>query len=126
MKVCIPVAEYSGLESPVYGHFGSAPGFALVDSETMSIELLDNHDQAHVHGQCHPMKALASLSPDAVVVGGIGAGALRGLRAAGIKVYRCEGSTIRDAVGLFKSGGLAEIHENDACAGHSGGHSCHD
>jgi predicted Fe-Mo cluster-binding NifX family protein len=125
MKVCIPVAEYCGLESPVYGHFGSAPAFALVDSETMSVELLGNPDQAHVHGQCRPMHALAGLSPDAIIVGGIGTGALRGLRAAGIKVYRGAGSTIQEAVGLLKTGGLSEIGEDDACAGHSGGHSCH-
>lgn len=125
MKLAIPVAEDLGLESPVYGHFGSAPTFVLVDSETMSVESLGNQDQAHVHGQCRPMHALAGLSPDAVVVGGIGAGALRGLRAAGIKVYRCDGGTVMDAVRLVQSGGLPEVREDDACAGHGGGHSCH-
>ena len=98
MKVAIPVAEYRGLESLVYGHFGSAPIFVLVDSETMSVEALGNQDQAHVHGQCSPVKALAGARPDAVVVGGIGAGAVRGLRAAGIKVYCCCGGTVAQAV----------------------------
>jgi predicted Fe-Mo cluster-binding NifX family protein len=42
MKVAIPVAEYCGLDSLVYGHFGSAPLFVLVDTETMSIESLSN------------------------------------------------------------------------------------
>jgi len=125
MKVCIPVAEYCGLESPVYGHFGSAPGFVLVDSETMSIERSGNQDQTHVHGQCHPMKAIAGMSPDAVVVGGIGAGALRGLLATGIKVYRCDGGTVADAMRLLGNGELSEIAEDDACAGHSEDHSCH-
>jgi predicted Fe-Mo cluster-binding NifX family protein len=125
MRVCIPVAEYRGLESPVYGHFGSAPAFVLVDSETMSVELLGNRDQEHVHGQCSPVKALAGVSPDAVVVGGIGAGALRGLLAAGIRVYRCEGNTVADAVRLLKNGELPEVQKDDACAGHSDGHSCH-
>jgi predicted Fe-Mo cluster-binding NifX family protein len=125
MKVCIPVAEYCGLDSLVYGHFGSAPGFALVDSETMSIELLGNPNPEHVHGQCRPMQALAAAGPDAVVVGGIGGGALRGLLAAGIRVYRCAGNTVMDAVRLLKNGDLDEMREDDACAGHSGGHSCH-
>jgi predicted Fe-Mo cluster-binding NifX family protein len=125
MKIAIPVAEYNGLESPVYGHFGSAPSFVVVDSETMSVEELGNQNQEHVHGQCRPMVALAGRKPDAVVVGGIGAGALRGLRAAGIKVYRCDGNTVADAVRLLKDGALPEIVENDTCAGHSGGHSCH-
>jgi predicted Fe-Mo cluster-binding NifX family protein len=126
MKVCIPVAEYCGLESPVYGHFGSAPAFALVDCETMSVELLGNQNQEHVDGQCRPMKALAGLTPDAVVVGGIGAGALRGLLGAGIRVYRCGGDTVADAVRLLKNGELPEMQEDDACTGHAGGYSCHD
>ena len=87
MKVAIPVAEDCGLESLVYGHFGSAPVFVLVDSETMSVESLGNRDQIHVHGQCSPVKALAGTKPYAVVVGGIGGGALLGLRGAGIRVY---------------------------------------
>ncbi len=125
MKVAVPVAEFSGLESPVYGHFGSAPSFVLVDSETLAVEELGNQNQDHVHGQCRPMVALAGRNPDAVVVGGIGMGALRGLRAAGIKVYGCDGGTVADAVTLLKKGALPEIGDDDACAGHSGGHSCH-
>jgi predicted Fe-Mo cluster-binding NifX family protein len=125
MKVAIPVAEDYGLESLVYGHFGSAPVFVLVDSETMSVESLGNRDQAHVHGQCSPMQALAGRSPDAVVVGGIGAGAVRGLRAAGIKVYHCDGGTVAQAVGWLKAGELPEMDEDSACTGHAGGHTCH-
>ncbi len=42
MKVAIPVAEDRGLDSEIYGHFGSAPVFVLVDSETMSVQALGN------------------------------------------------------------------------------------
>ncbi|MEN6577322.1 MAG: NifB/NifX family molybdenum-iron cluster-binding protein [Phycisphaerales bacterium] len=125
MRIAIPVAEYRGLESLVYGHFGSAPVFVLVDSETMSVEALENEDHAHVHGQCSPMRALAGAGPEAVVVGGIGAGALVGLRQAGITVYRAAGKTVAEVVSLLKNGELPEIREDGACAGHSGGHSCH-
>ena len=125
MKIAIPVAEYLGLESPVYGHFGSAPAFALVDAETMSVKAINNSDHAHVHGACSPMKALAGARPDAVVVGGIGMGALLGLRAAGIKVFRAVDGTVADAVRQLKASELPEIEETGACAGHGGGHSCH-
>lgn len=124
MKVCIPVMEYRGLESEVYGHFGAAPAFAIVDCETMAVEQVGNEDQTHVHGQCSPVKALAGARPEVVVVGGIGVGALRGLRSVGIKVYRCAGQTVADAVDLLKNGKLSEIREDDTCTGHSGGHSC--
>jgi len=124
MKICIPVAEYHGLDSPVYGHFGSAPCFALVDTETMTVSPLDNRDQAHIHGACSPVKAMAGAKPDAVVVGGIGTGALLGLRAAGIKVYRAGGGTIEQVVRLLKAGKLSDMDEDAACAGHAGGHDC--
>ena len=125
MKIAIPVADYRGLESVVYGHFGSAPAFALVDSETMSVKAMGNQNQAHVHGACSPMKALAGARPDAVIVGGIGTGALLGLRAAGIKVYRAVGGTVAEAVRQFKTAELPEIEEDGACASHGGDHTCH-
>jgi len=34
MKLCIPISEDRGLDSPICGHFGSAPAFLLVDTET--------------------------------------------------------------------------------------------
>ena len=125
MKIAIPVADYRGLESPVYGHFGSAPVFALVDSETMAIEPVGNRDHGHVHGACSPLKALAGAKPDAIIVGGIGMGALLGLRAAGMKVYRCTEGTVTDAVRLLTDNKLEEIDDKGACAGHGGGHTCH-
>lgn len=125
MRVCIPVARYSGLESPVFGHFGSAPCFALVDTETMAVEQLSNRDHEHVHGACSPIKALAGSNPDVILVGGIGMGALMRLRAAGIKVYRASGGTVESAVRQFGNNELAEIDENGVCAGHDAGHVCH-
>ncbi len=32
MKICFPVEQHEGLESQVYGHFGSAPSFVVVDN----------------------------------------------------------------------------------------------
>jgi len=124
MKVAIPVAEDCGFESLVYGHFGSAPTFVLVDVETMSVVSLGNEDHGHVHGQCSPMKALAGHRPEAVVVGGIGAGALLGLRQAGIKVYRSAGRTVAETVALLKEGRLAEVALEHTCGGHGGGGGC--
>jgi predicted Fe-Mo cluster-binding NifX family protein len=125
MKICIPVAEDRGLESLVYGHFGSAPTFVLVDSDTMSVESLDNRDQVHAHGQCSPLKALAGARPEAVVVGGIGAGALLGLHNAGIRVYQAAGKTVAEVISLLKQGGLKGIELEHACGGHGEGSGCH-
>lgn len=123
MKVCIPVENDRGLESQVYGHFGSAPLFVLADTETMRVEPLANSDRGHIHGQCSPVKALAGLKPDAVLVGGIGPGALHGLRSLGIRVFRCDDVTVAEALRRLNAGELQEMDEVATCAGHS--HGCH-
>ena len=126
MKLCIPVAENHALNSIVYGHFGSAPLFLLVDSETLAVEPLINHDEHHIHGACNPLKALAGRAVDAVLVGGIGAGAVRGLRQAGIAVYRSSPEqTVAQAVAQFKAGELPELDMQHACGGHAAGGECH-
>ena len=124
MKICIPTETKDGLTAKVYGHFGSAPYFTLCDSETLKCEFIDNGDQHHEHGMCNPIKAVGGAKPDAVVVGGIGMGAIRGLNAAGIKVYISPEATVDGAVKAIKSGSLKEADATCACA-HHGGHGCH-
>ena len=125
MNLCISVEEYRGLDSIVFGHFGSAPAFALVNTETMIVEALDNHDHDHQHGMCSPLKAIGSRPVDAVIVGGIGPGAIRGLQAAGIDVFRFVGGTVADAVQQYMAGALPALTLQHACGGHGTGHDCH-
>ena len=58
MKICFPTFNLEGLESRVYEHFGSAPGFVIVDTETQTVEEINNNDLHHAHGMCQPLKAL--------------------------------------------------------------------
>ncbi|MBE0616935.1 MAG: diguanylate cyclase, partial [Proteobacteria bacterium] len=67
MKVCFPVDDNQGLESSVFGHFGSAPCFLVVDTETAQVAEVINRDLQHAHGACSPVKALGGHSVDAVV-----------------------------------------------------------
>ena len=53
MKICFPVEKEFGIESKVYGHFGSAPMFIVVESETNEVQIINNRDIEHVHGQGH-------------------------------------------------------------------------
>jgi predicted Fe-Mo cluster-binding NifX family protein len=115
MKIAVPVEEYRGLDSEVYGHFGSAPMFVLVDSETMSVRALDNPNAVHEHGHCSPLKALGDARPDAILVGGIGMGAVMGLRQAGIGVWRAQMGTVADALRMFNDGELEELSHKGTC-----------
>jgi len=92
MKICFPVESNKGLESNVYDHFGSAPTFVIFNTETKSHEIINNQNLEHEHGKCSPVKALAGKVVDAIVVGGIGAGAVNKLNNMGIKVYRASRS----------------------------------
>ena len=80
MKIAFPVLEDKGLDSVVHGHFGSAPFFVFVDVDGDSVEVFENPDQDHQHGNCNPMSALGGRRVDGVVVGGIGGGALKKLK----------------------------------------------
>ncbi len=81
MKVGFAVQTNQGIESEVYDHFGSAPAFIIVDTEGKEVLTVNNRDLHHVHGACNPIMALDGKSVDAMVVGGIGAGALTKLNA---------------------------------------------
>jgi predicted Fe-Mo cluster-binding NifX family protein len=122
MKICFPVAENQGLESEVYGHFGSAPQFLVVDTETREITTLNNGDEHHAHGACQPLKALGGQEVDAIVVGGIGGGALMGLNRAGFKVYKAQGLTIADNITCFAQDELPILTPEQTCGGHAHGH----
>ncbi|HYA12091.1 MAG TPA: NifB/NifX family molybdenum-iron cluster-binding protein [Thermodesulfovibrionales bacterium] len=118
MKVCFPVAEVNGIESEVYGHFGSAPSFVIVETDTGKITIVNNRDQEHAHGACNPLKKLNNQHVDAIVVGGIGMGALNVLNQSGIKVLQAQAPTVRENIALLKKGGLPEFTSQHTCAGH--------
>jgi predicted Fe-Mo cluster-binding NifX family protein len=125
MKIAFPVQEDRGLESPVYGHFGSAPKFMVLDEATGALEAIGNNDAHHEHGQCQPIQALGGTTVDLVVVGGIGGGALMKLQGLGVRVFRAVEGSVQENLNLLKSGRLPEFQANMTCAGHQGGHGCH-
>jgi predicted Fe-Mo cluster-binding NifX family protein len=124
MKVCFPVLKVEGLESEVYGHFGSAPAFIVVDTENNSIATIKNGDQDHEHGMCNPVKALNNQHIDALVAAGIGAGALTKLNQQGIKVFQAKAQTVRENIRLMQDQNLPEFTPQQTCAGHGHGISC--
>lgn len=121
MKVCFAVQKDEGMNSAVYGHFGSAPAFVVVDTEHQSIDTVNNKDMIHAHGACNPIMALGGQNVDAVIVGGIGGGALIKLNAAGIKVYGSMADTIKGNLDLLMANRLPELSRENTCAGHQGG-----
>jgi len=122
MQICIPVLDNCGLDSQVSAHFGSAPGFMIVDTASGTCRLIDNHNEHHAHGMCQPLAAIAGETVDGIVVGGIGMGALMKLQAAGITVYRAMHPTVGETLAAFTAGSLEPIDQHGACAGHGHHH----
>ena len=122
MKVCIPVEVNKGLDSKPYGHFGSAPLFVLCDLDSGDVKSINNGDLGHEHGKCQPLKALEGNTVDAVVVGGIGQGAIMKLSAMGIKVYRSAADTIGENLELLKEDKLEQFPVNHVCSHDGCGH----
>jgi predicted Fe-Mo cluster-binding NifX family protein len=124
MKIAFPVMVDLGLKSSVYGHFGSASGFLVVDTDSSEALGVKNEDEHHAHGKCQPLKALGGTRVDAVVVGGIGYGALSQLQVQGIKVFRAVEGTVKENLSLLEAGRLPEFSINMTCAGHHSGGGC--
>ena len=124
MKICFPVTENQGLESRVFGHFGSAPGFIVVNMVTSELTAINNSDQIHQHGACNPVAGLGGHQVDAIVVGGIGGGALRKLNSAGMRVFQAREGTIADNIALFRADALQEYGPGHTCGGHGHSQGC--
>jgi len=127
MKLCIPVTEDKGLESPVSAHFGSAPLFIIVDTDSGACRSIPNRNLQHSHGMCQPLMSLTGEQVDGIAVGGIGMGALAKFQAANMRVFITREPAVEAVVAAFKSGMLQEATPAAACGhhGHGPGATCH-
>jgi predicted Fe-Mo cluster-binding NifX family protein len=118
MQICIPVLEDNGLQSRVSAHFGSAPAFLIVNTDSGDCRAIPNTNSHHRHGMCQPLAVIAGEKIDGIVVGGIGMGALMKLQAANISVFYADSSTAAETVEAFKGGRLRPVDPATACHGH--------
>ncbi|MCU0276941.1 MAG: NifB/NifX family molybdenum-iron cluster-binding protein [Acidobacteria bacterium] len=123
MKIAFPVEKDNGLNSDLYGHFGSAPFFVIADDGDGSLEAVANGQHGHAHGQCQPTAGLVERQVKAVVCAGMGMRAVQKLNEIGISVYlAADARTVGEALAAFKAGRLPLFQPGDACRHH---HGCH-
>jgi predicted Fe-Mo cluster-binding NifX family protein len=121
MKIAFPVEKDDGLNSQLYGHFGSAPAYAVVDADSGTLEAVANDQHGHAHGQCRPTAGLSERGVKAVVCAGMGMRAVQKLNEIGISVYlAAESRTVGEALDAFKAGCLPLFQPGDACRHHHG------
>ena len=96
----------------------------MVDVLTSEVTAIDNSGRIHQHGACNPVAGLGGQQVDAIVVGGIGGGALRNLNSAGMRVFQAQEGTIGENLELLRVNALAEFLPGHTCGGHGHAHGC--
>ena len=110
MKYCFPIAKEKGLESKVFPHFGGAPMFLIVDDDDSSSVLVQAPEHQE-HGRCRPVELLAGHDFEAMIVGGIGPGAIAKLMRMGKRVYLSGAPTVQANLDLLAQGALEECDD---------------
>ena len=118
MNLCIPVNSDSGLASEVCPHFGSAPCFLIVDTDSGACHAVRNQNADHAHGTCEPLLMLRGEALDGIIVAGIGRGALERLELDRVRVFRTEHGSVGETIAALRSGALRQLTTGEACTGH--------
>jgi len=117
MKLCIPTDDERGLMGRLSSHFGSAPFFTLVDSETGEARVVANLHEQHEPGTCQSAEALRGYGVGAVVCRGLGRRAFARLRNMGLPVFVTDGEDPAEALAKYRSGRLDRLTSESACHG---------
>jgi predicted Fe-Mo cluster-binding NifX family protein len=121
----MPTLDDAGLSGRLAAHFGSAPYYTIVETDSGAFEVVSNAHARHEHGTCEAASGMGSREVDAVVCQGLGRRAFAGLAAAGIPVYVADEGSVSGAVEEFRAGRLVQLTEDAACGG-GRGHGCHE
>lgn len=113
MKLCV-ASTGKDLDSKVDYHFGRAPYFLIVDTETMDFEVVGNTSQ--VTGRAAGTMAahmILDKGAAAVLTGIIGPNAFNALKIAHVEIYQGVSGhdTVRKAVESFRKGEYVEAEE---------------
>ncbi|NIP83283.1 MAG: hypothetical protein GWM90_30290 [Gemmatimonadetes bacterium] len=115
MKLCIPTTSDEGLAAPVSGHFGRAPFYSFVDTESGAVDAVPNPG----HEAVHPPDLVLGHTPGAVAVRGMGRGAYRRLSERGVRVLATGERDVESTLRAYRAGELKELDESEL---HAGGH----
>ncbi|KAA3634988.1 MAG: hypothetical protein DWP97_05750 [Calditrichaeota bacterium] len=118
MLVCIPTSSGEGLNSRLFGHFGSSPFFTLYNTDTEEVQVIENRNSHHSHGTCHPMNQLCIYKIDTVLCNGMGRRAVEALNAEGIETKISESESVQQAIADLQNGKTLDIDPSKACRGH--------
>ena len=107
MKVGIPTLGNKGLEEEVASHFGRAPTYTIVDTETGDVKIVDNRSE-HFGGLGKPPEMLASNKVEIMLCSGLGPRAIHLFENYGIEVFVGASGTVKNTIEEWKAGKLRD------------------
>ena len=117
MKVCVPTMNQGGVDDTVSPHFGRAPTFTIVDTETKEVELLPNTSE-HMGGIKLAPEIVSEAGAQIMLCSGLGSRAIQMFEQFGIEVFVGAAGTAKDMISAWKAGLLHEATDENACREH--------
>lgn len=105
MIIAIPTHGNKGLNDQLFGHFGKAPTFTVVDLVTGRLTVIENTSD-HKGGQGSPPELIRTTGADAVVVDHLGERAAMRCAELGMTVLCGASGSVGDILGQLKDGKL--------------------
>ncbi|RJR25136.1 MAG: dinitrogenase iron-molybdenum cofactor biosynthesis protein [Desulfobacteraceae bacterium] len=114
MKIAVS-ATGKDLEAEVDPRFGRARHIVIVDSQTLSFEIIDNSQNLNAlkGAGIQTASAVAGSGAEVLLTGHCGPNAFKVLKAAGILVANNAMGTVREAVASYLAGKLPVADEPD-------------
>lgn len=110
MKIAVTAENNNGFESRVNRHFGRAPYFAVVDTETDNVELIKNEAAKASGGSgVSAAQLIADRGVEVLISGSVGPKAYTALSSGNIEMYIIQQGTVREAVDNFQGGKLSQL-----------------
>ncbi len=117
LKICIPTRDDNGIEGPVEQHFGKAPTYTIMDTETEDIQVIPNKSN-HMGGVDLPPEYLHKNGVETMLCSGIGYKALNMFESYGVQVFVGAKGTVRETLVAWEKGLLKRATVENTCAGH--------
>ncbi len=119
MKIFVPSADDSGTEAQVAEHFGRAPFYTVVDSDSGEAHVEPNRGQ-HTGGAGLPATNLVEAGAEIVICSGLGRRAVTLFEEAGVQVYVGAQGTVQGTLEDYREGRLEMATDESACPGKHG------
>ncbi len=117
MKICVPTSGRGGMDDSVSEHFGRAPTFTVVDTDTGGVHVVPNTSE-HMGGTGKPPEQIAKTGAKVLLCSGLGPKAVAMFESMEIAVYVGALGSVSDAIKLWEGGKLESATPDNACRDH--------